>query len=90
MPTLLDADYEDDFETTSAPTWVPLDYAEVTVEDKISGGGVGLVHRGKIGKQRVALKTLVRCRLLLCFCKDVFETEHHLSRQCCSVCKQLH
>jgi hypothetical protein len=59
MPTLQDADYEDDFETTSAPTWVSLDYADVTVEEKISGGGVGLVHRGKIGKQRVALKTLV-------------------------------
>eukprot|EP00953_Heterococcus_sp_UTEX-ZZ885_P013005 7437-Heterococcus_DN1.PRE.1 len=60
MPTLQDTDYEDDFENASVPTWVSLDYADVTVEDKISGGGVGLVHRGKIGKQRVALKTLVR------------------------------
>jgi hypothetical protein len=60
MPSLQDADYEDDFETSnSAPTWISLDYADVTVEEKISGGGVGLVHRGKIGKQRVALKTLV-------------------------------
>ena len=46
-----------------APTWVALRYEDISVGEQIGGGGVGLIHRGRLGREAVALKTLFDARV---------------------------
>ena len=39
--------------------WTNIDFSDIELEDKIGGGGVGVVYNGRYKGEPVALKTLV-------------------------------
>lgn len=44
--------------------WKTISFDEIELGEKIGGGSVGLVHRGKYLGKEVALKTLVRWKVV--------------------------
>jgi hypothetical protein len=60
-----------------------IPYSDVLVEEKIGGGGVGLVHRGVYKRQPVAIKILVSLQPLhsltrtACVCLPSVATDVH-------------
>lgn len=47
----------------SGPRWKVIDFNEIEVGERISGGGVGEIHLGKWNGKEVALKTLFDPRI---------------------------
>lgn len=45
------------------PAWANIDYSEITLGERISGGGAGIIYKGYWKKKAVALKTLFDARI---------------------------
>eukprot|EP01031_Cornospumella_fuschlensis_P036760 gene36760-44592_t len=49
--------------SSSVPSWANVSFGEVTLGERIGGGGVGIIYKGYWKKQPVALKTLFDARI---------------------------
>lgn len=47
----------------SLPGWAQIEFSELTVGEKIGGGGIGIIYQGRFRGQDVAIKTLFNPRV---------------------------